>query len=57
MLFFIGSFISVLLIIYDIIAYFSNEDLSGIIIGFKNNITNIKDFLLFLKIFYYFYVI
>ena len=48
MLFFIGSFISVLLIIYDIIAYFSNEDLSGIIIGFKNNITNIKDFLLFL---------
>ena len=48
MLFFIGSFISVLLIIYDTIAYFSNEDLSGIIIGFKNNITNIHDFFLFL---------
>ena len=38
---------SLLLIIYDIIAYNFNRDLSGIIIGFKNNITSVGNFFAF----------
>ena len=37
---FINSFI---LLIYDIITYYSNPEISGIIIGFNNNINIISD--------------
>ena len=43
----IGAFVCVPMLIYDIVAYFTKPDISGIIIGFKNNITSAKDFFLF----------
>ena len=43
----IGAIVCVPMLIYDIVAYFTKPDISGIIIGFKNNITSAKDFFLF----------
>ena len=43
----IGVMVCVPMLIYDIIAYFVKPNISGIIIGFKNNITSVKDFFLF----------
>ena len=40
----IGAFVCVPMLIYDIVAFFTKPDISGIIIGFKNNITSSKDF-------------
>ena len=47
----IGSINSFILLIFDIFAYFFNPDISGIIIGFNNNINSIGDvFLLILDL-------
>ena len=46
-MFYVGIINSSLLLIFDIFAYFFNNDISGIIIGFKKNISNI------LNIFYF----
>ena len=35
------------MIIYDIITYYVKQDISGIILDFKENITSAKDFFLF----------
>ena len=43
----IGIVDSLLLIIYDIFAYNFNRDISGIIIGFQNNITSVGEFFAF----------
>ena len=48
MLFFIGIINVTGLLIYDIITYFCKREISGIILGFKDNITSIKDVLIFL---------
>jgi hypothetical protein len=45
-MFYIGIINTIVLLIYDIIAYFTNPDISGIIIGFKDNIYNAGDFFL-----------
>ena len=39
----IGFINSIILLIYDIITYYSNPEISGIIIGFNNNINIISD--------------
>ena len=44
----IGTICCFPLLIYDIIAYNLNEEKSGVIIGFQENINDIKDFFLFL---------
>ena len=44
MMLIIGSINSTILIIFDIIAYYSNRDISGIIIGFNDNINSVGDF-------------
>ena len=44
MMFMIGIINSFLLIIYDIFAYYFNREISGIIIGFQENITSVGDF-------------
>lgn len=44
----LGLLASGLLLLYDIIAYFTNPSVSGIIIGFRDNINNAGDFFLFL---------
>ena len=44
MMFMIGIINSFLLIIYDIFAYYFNRQISGIIIGFQENITSVGDF-------------
>ena len=44
----IGIIITILLLIYDIIAYFFFKDNSGIIIGFQENINEFKYILLFI---------
>ena len=46
MMLIIGSINSTILIIFDIIAYYSNRDISGIIIGFNDNINSVGDFFL-----------
>jgi hypothetical protein len=52
LMFIIGSINVILMIIYELFAYFLNPDVSGIIIGFKNNVDNIgKLFLFILDIF------
>ena len=47
-MFSVGGIISLSLLFYDIIAYFANQDASGIIIGFKDNINSVGDFFLLL---------
>lgn len=47
-MFWLGLLASSLLLFYDIIAYFANPSVSGIIIGFRDNINNAGDFFLFL---------
>ena len=47
-LLFIGTFVCFFMLFYDIIAYYVNPDISGIIIGFKANLNNTKNFFLFL---------
>ena len=47
-MFWLGLLASSLLLLYDIIAYFTNPSVSGIIIGFQDNINNAGDFFLFL---------
>ena len=47
-MFWLGLLCTVLLLIYDTIAYFTNPDVSGIIIGFKDNINSVGDFFYFL---------
>ena len=44
----VGIIITVCLLIYDVIAYFVNPDVSGIIIGFRDNIDSVGCFFLFL---------
>ena len=46
-MFWLGLLASSLLLLYDIIAYFTNPSVSGIIIGFQDNINNAGDFFLF----------
>ena len=36
------------MLIYDIFAFYLNKDASGVIIGFANNITSVKNFFLFI---------
>ena len=43
----IGAFACIPMLIYDIIVYLAKPDISGIIIGFKENITSVKYFFLF----------
>ena len=40
----IGAFACIPMLIYDIIVYLAKPDISGIIIGFKENITSVKYF-------------
>ena len=47
-MFWFGLLTSGLLLFYDIIAYFVNPSVSGIIIGFQDNINSAGDFFLFL---------
>ena len=47
MMFEIGIVISILLIIYDLFAYYLNKDIGGIITGFQNNITSAGNFFAF----------
>ena len=49
-MFYIGIIDSVLLLIFDTFAYFFNKDISGIIIGFKKNISNIANIFAFILI-------
>jgi len=48
MMFMIGIINSFLLFIYDIFAYNFNRDISGIIIGFQNNIKSVGNFFAFI---------
>ena len=47
-MFYIGLIVTSFLLIYDTIAYFAKPDISGIIIGFQDNIKNVGDIFLFL---------
>ena len=47
-MFMIGSINCTLLMIFDTIAYFANPDISGVIIGFNNNINSVGDFFMFI---------
>ena len=47
-MFFLGIIVTICMLIYDVIAYFANPDISGIIIGFRDNIDSIGCFFLFL---------
>ena len=44
----IGAFTCIPMLIYDIIAFFIYKDVSGIIIGFANNVNNVKSVFLFI---------
>ena len=44
----IGAFVCIPMLIYDIIAYFLNRNISGIIIGFINNTNSVKSVFLFI---------
>ena len=44
----IGAFVCIPMLIYDIFAFYLNKDASGVIIGFVNNITSVKNFFLFI---------
>ena len=48
MMFIIGIINIFLLLVFDIFAYFFNREISGIIIGFKNNITSALNFFEFI---------
>ena len=48
MMLIIGVVDTILLLIFDIIAYYANPDISGIIIGFDVNINKTKDFFIFI---------
>ena len=43
-------------LLYDIIAFFVNEDASGIIIGFKNNVNTVKSVFLFIVDLFFLFV-
>ena len=43
-MFYVGIINTIVLLIYDVITYFTNPDISGIIIGFRDNIYNVGDF-------------
>lgn len=47
MMLIVGSINATILLIFEIIAYFANPDISGIIIGFNDNINGVGDFFLF----------
>ena len=47
-MFWVGIISTVLLIIYDVIAYNANPEVSGVIIGLKDNINSAGDFFLFI---------
>ena len=44
----IGAFVCIPMLIYDIIAYFLNKNISGVIIGFINNTNSVKSVFLFI---------
>ena len=44
----IGAFVCVPLLLYDIIAFFVNKDVSGVLIGFANNVNSVKSVFLFI---------
>ena len=44
----IGAFVCIPMLIYDIIAYFLNRNISGVIIGFINNTNSVKSVFLFI---------
>ena len=44
----IGAFVCIPILIYDIIAYFLNRNISGVIIGFINNTNSVKSVFLFI---------
>ena len=46
-MFFVGIFISVLLLLYDLITYYSYPKISGIIIGLRDNMNDIGAFFIF----------
>ena len=48
LMFSIGTINTILLLIYDFFAYFLNKDVSGIIIGFQNNILSVGDVFIFI---------
>ena len=45
---YVGVIVIAFLLIYDIIAYFVNPGVSGIIIGFLNNLNSIEDIIFFI---------
>jgi hypothetical protein len=47
-MFLLGIIVTICMLIYDVIAYFANPDISGIIIGFRDNIDSVGCFFLFL---------
>ena len=47
MLFIIGSINSTVLLLYDTIAFYINDEYSGVILGFRDNIDNFKNFCYF----------
>ena len=48
MMLIIGFINAIVLLIFDIIAYYTNPDISGVIIGFSDNINGTKDVFLFI---------
>ena len=48
LMFAIGLINSILILIYELFAYFINKDVSGITIGFQKNILDVGDFFLFI---------
>ena len=48
LMFIIGIINATLFTIYDVFAYFFNRDISGIILGFQNNIKSARDFFIFI---------
>ena len=44
----IGAFVCVPVLLYDIIAFFIDKDVSGIIIGFINNVNTVKSVFVFI---------
>ena len=48
MMLIIGVVNTIIFLIFDVIAYYTNPDISGVIIGFNDNINGAKDFFLFI---------
>lgn len=44
----IGAYVCVPVLLYDIIAFFINKDASGVLIGFANNVNNVKSVFIFI---------